>query len=94
MLVEDLDILEKRKKEEDYKNRDDEDPHNATNYPDDKRPVSKGGSKISPADDKIAIEEEDENLKTDIDPPGFLKRLGVERYIRFADFAKYLSLFN
>ena len=46
MLVEDLDILEKRKKEEDAKNKDDEDPHNATNYPDDKRPGSKSASKV------------------------------------------------
>jgi hypothetical protein len=46
---------------------------------------------VTPGD---AIEEEDDNLKTEQDSPGYVKKLGVEPYIRFAEFAKYLSLFN
>jgi hypothetical protein len=64
-----------------------------TNYPDDKTasktPVKT--NKIAP-DGKPA--EEEEILKTEEDDAKFLKRLGTEPYIRFADFAKYLSLFN
>lgn len=89
--VEDLNLLEKRPvNKEDNKNEDD--PHNATNYPDDK----KGASKVTPDDavSKAAIEEEEENLNTEQDLPSFIKRLGVEPYIRFAEFCKYLSLFN
>jgi hypothetical protein len=33
-------------------------------------------------------------MRTEEDEPRFIARLGVEPYIRFADFAKYLSLFN
>ena len=65
-----------------------------TNYPDDKT-ASKTptkANKIAP-EDKPVVEEE-EILKTEEDDAKFLKRLGVEPYIRFADFAKYISLFN
>jgi hypothetical protein len=41
-----------------------------------------------------AVEEEDENMKTELDTEAFIKKLGVEPYIRFADYCKYLSLFN
>ena len=40
------------------------------------------------------VEEEDEHLKTEEDDNDFLKKLGQEAYISFAEFAKYLSLFN
>lgn len=41
-----------------------------------------------------AVEEEDENIKTEEDAADFLRKLGSEPYINFAEFAKYLSLFN
>ncbi len=51
MVIEDVDKREEIKGEED--------PNNATNYPDDKsRPASKSGTKVQPE----VIEEEDENL--------------------------------
>lgn len=40
------------------------------------------------------MEEEDDNLHTEVDAPDFLNRLGGEPYISFAEFAKYLSVFN
>lgn len=40
------------------------------------------------------FEEEDEHLKTEEDEPDFIRKLGTEPYITFAEFAKYLSLFN
>lgn len=43
---------------------------------------------------QFAGEEEEDNLKTEDDDPLFLRRLGNEPYIRFADYCKYLSLFN
>jgi hypothetical protein len=89
--VEDLSLLEKDRKK-DEENKIEDDPNNATNYPDDKRP--KSASKVTPEDAVKAIEEEEENLRTEEDPPSFIKQLGVEPYIRFADFCKYLSLFN
>ncbi len=90
LQVEDFNSLDfKKKGKEDSKN---EDPNNATNFPDDKSKASK----VSPDDPKKpgAIEEEEDNLKTEQDSPMFVKKLGVEAYIRFADFSKYLSLFN
>jgi len=83
--VEDFNTLDGKKKQEDSKK--DEDPNNATNYPDDKNKAQK----VTPGD---AIEEEDDNLKTEQDSPLFVKKLGIEPYIGFAEFAKYLSLFN
>lgn len=38
--------------------------------------------------------EEEENLKTEEDEPEFITRLGHEPYITFAEFSRYLSLFN
>jgi hypothetical protein len=58
--VEDLNLLDKRPNKEE--NKIEEDPNNATNYPDEKR----GASKVGPEEAVLkAIEEEDENLKTE-----------------------------
>ncbi|CDW79282.1 calcineurin b subunit [Stylonychia lemnae] len=62
--------------------------------------MGKKGSKVAP--DGISrtktmndlVEEEDEHLKTEEDDNEFVKKLGTEAYITFAEFAKYLSLFN
>ena len=78
--------------------KDDVNGHDQTNYPDDKVPVNAKGSKVAPAPNSKpgdpVIEEEEDILKTEEDDAKFLRRLGTEPYIRFADFAKYLSLFN
>lgn len=87
LQIEDLNLLDKKPQKEDNK---EEDPHNATNYPDEKR----SASKVAPEEALRAVEDEEENLQNEQDPPGFVKRLGVEPYIRFAEFCKYLSLFN
>ncbi len=91
MAVEDFNTIDAKKKNEDKK---EEDPHNATNFPDDKTKANK----VNPDDpDKkpgAIFEEEDDNMKAEVDSPAFIKKLGVEPYIRFAEFSKYLSLFN
>lgn len=93
LAVEDIDGKARGRNEDAKDNGND-----ATNYPDEKSRVpSKGNSKIVPfGEDKKdnAAEEEEDNLKTEEDDAKFLKRLGNEPYIRFADFSKYLSLFN
>lgn len=33
-------------------------------------------------------------MKTEVDEEEFIKKLGVEPYITFAEFARYLALFN
>lgn len=87
-------------KKEDLKDGDD---LGKTNFPDDGRPTSKGKiNKVAPAGgatdkkdpEATPAEEEEEVFKTEEDDPKFIRRLGEEPYIRFADFAKYLSLFN
>lgn len=87
LRIEDIDGGGKRRTIEDAKK--DEDPNNATNFPEE-RQRSKNG-KVAPDG---AAEEDLEQLKTEEDSPAFLKRLGVEPYIRFAEYCKYLSLFN
>lgn len=79
----------KRRGTQDEESKKDDDPNNATNFPDDK---SKKTGKVTP--EGAVADEMDENMKTEEDSPGFIKRLGIEPYIRFADFCKYLSLFN
>lgn len=60
LMVEDLDAMVAKGREE---QKNEEDPNNATNYPDDKsRPGSKSGSKVQP---EAIAEEEDDNLKTE-----------------------------
>ena len=44
--------------------------------------------------EKDGADEEDENLRTEEDGAEFLRKLGTEAYIDFAEFSKYLSLFN
>ena len=39
-------------------------------------------------------EQEDDNQATEEDEPIFVVRLGAEPYINFAEFCKYLSIFN
>ena len=87
--MEDFNSIDIKKKND----KKDEDPNNATNFPDEKNKANK----VNPEDtDKKegVIQEEEDTLKDEVDSPGFIKKLGVEPYIRFADFAKYLSLFN
>eukprot|EP00347_Sterkiella_histriomuscorum_P008767 403343834 len=38
--------------------------------------------------------DEDEHMKTEEDEPDFVRKLGTEPYITFAEFCKYLSIFN
>lgn len=42
----------------------------------------------------LDLDEDDEGNETDPDDPDFIEKLGVERYITFAEFAKLLSVFN
>lgn len=42
----------------------------------------------------VPVDEHDEILRTEEDEAKFQSKLGFEPYIRFSDFAKYLSLFN
>ena len=53
-------------------------------------------SKVVPANKKEEPEEEEEeeNMKTEDDTADFIRKLGTEPYITFAEFCKYLSLFN
>ena len=52
-------------------------------------------SKVAPQIKKEEThEEEEENVKTEEDRPEFLNKLATEAYITFAEFCKYLSLFN
>jgi hypothetical protein len=37
---------------------------------------------------------EEDGQKTEEDEPAFVERLGYESYITFAEFAKYMSIFN
>ncbi|TNV76445.1 hypothetical protein FGO68_gene8344 [Halteria grandinella] len=87
LRIEDLDGGKRRTIEDSKK---DDDANNATNFPEE-RGKSKNG-KVAP--DGAAADEDLEYLKTEEDSPAFLKKLGVEPYIRFADYCKYLSLFN
>lgn len=89
--LEDIGLMgEGKQRGKDEEKKYDTDPNNATNYPDDKvKPSSKNG-KVAPE----GIEQEEEILKTEEDDPAFIRKMGSEPYIRFADFCKYLSLFN
>lgn len=53
-------------------------------------------AKVVPIDAKneVVADEDDENMKAFEDDPAFVKKLGSEPYITFAEFSKYLSLFN
>jgi len=78
----------------DEESKNDANAGDQTNYPDEKK-ASKTPAKANKiAPDEKPPAEEEEILKTEEDDAKFLRRLGVEPYIRFADFAKYISLFN
>lgn len=59
--------------------------------------LKKSKTKVQPEGEKREEKhggEEEENLKTEEDEPDFITRLGHEPYITFAEFCRYLSLFN